>query len=65
MFLALLMPNDDTSRLRIVVNRLTLQVCDHGLMFVLEFLEALGFLLLLCQVGGELRDPLFKHFLLL
>lgn len=43
----------------------TLQVCDHGLMFGLEFLQALGFLLLLCQVGGELRDPLLQQLLLL
>lgn len=43
----------------------TLQVCDHGLMFGLEFLQALGFLLLLCQVGGKLRDPLLQQLLLL
>lgn len=44
---------------------LTLQVCDHSLMFGLEFLQALGFLLLLCQVGGGLRDPLLQQLLLL
>lgn len=34
-------------------------------MLGLEFLQTLGFLLLLCQVGGELRDPLFQQLLLL
>lgn len=34
-------------------------------MFGLKFLQALGFFLLLCQVGGELRDPLLKQLLLL
>lgn len=43
----------------------TFQVSDHGLMFGLEFLQALGFLLLLRQVGGELRDPLLQLLLLL
>lgn len=43
----------------------TLQVCDHSLMFGLEFLQALGFLLFLRQVGGELRNPLLQQLLLL
>lgn len=44
---------------------LALQICDHGFMFILEFLQALGLLFLLSQVGGELWDPLLKLFLLL
>lgn len=43
----------------------TFQVCDHGLVFGLEFLQALGFLLLLGQVGCELGDPLLQQLLLL
>lgn len=43
----------------------TLQVRDHGLVFVLQLLKALGLLLLLSQIGGELRNPFLQQFLLL
>lgn len=43
----------------------TLQVCDHGLVFGLQLLEALGLLLLLGQIGGELGNPFLHQFLLL
>ena len=43
----------------------TLQVSDHGLVLVLEFLQALGLLLLLSQVGGELGDTFLQQLLLL
>ena len=44
---------------------LTFQVGDHSFVFVLELLQALGLLLLLSQVGGELGDPLLQMLLLL
>lgn len=43
----------------------TLQVGDHRLMLVLEFGEALRFLLLFHEVGGELGYSVFQQLLLL
>lgn len=44
---------------------LTLQVSDHGLVFVLELGQALRFLFLFREVGGELSYPVFQQLLLL
>lgn len=44
---------------------LTLQVSDHGLVLVLELGQALRFLLLFCEVGGELGYSVFQQLLLL
>ena len=44
---------------------LTLQIGDHRLMLVLEFGEALRFLLLFHEVGGELGYSVFQQLLLL
>lgn len=44
---------------------LTLQICDHGFVFILEFLQTFGLLLLLGQNAGDFGDPLLKLLLLL
>lgn len=44
---------------------LTLQVNHHHLLLVLDFAQVLCFLLLLCQLGGHLADPVLQQLFLL